>query len=157
MQEVKTLFKSVPESFIKRFWKLFAPYFLFYSVLLVPSFFFQKSFEGFFLIWLIVISLSIIVMLLSSYKWSLNKVSLITFYTDVFTFEIAHKDMKNTFSIQKDSLATTLKWKGGRPRVLVLTIFDGENQVAELYSGGRKKHEIELEEIAFVLNRSTND
>jgi hypothetical protein len=159
MQEVKTLFKRVPESFTKRFWKLFAPYLLFYSVFLVLSFFFWKSLEGVFLLWLLVISLSIIVMLLSSYKWSVDKVSLITFYAEVFTFEIAHMDKKNTFSIQKDNLATTLKWKGGRPRVLVLTIFDGKNRVAQLYSGGRKRHEIELEEIAFALNQrpTTND
>jgi hypothetical protein len=92
-------------------------------------------------------------MLLSAYKWELVKVTSITFHSNVFTFEIIEKDKKNTFSIQKDNLATTLKWKGGRPRVLVLTIFDGNNKIAELYSGGRKKHEIELEEIAFALNQ----
>ena len=92
-------------------------------------------------------------MFISSYKWGLKKVSLITFKSDIFTIEIMEKDLKKTYTIHKDNLITTLKWKGGRPKVLLLTIFDGTNKIADLYSGGRQKNEYELQEIFFKLNQ----
>lgn len=83
----------------------------------------------------------------------MKKVSLITFKSDIFTIEIMEKDLKKTYNIHKDNLITILKWKGRRPKVLVLTIFEGTNKIVDLYSGGRQKNEFELEEIAFKLKQ----
>ena len=92
-------------------------------------------------------------MFISSFKWGLKHLSLITFKSDIFTIEIMERDLKKTYTIHKDNLTTTLKWKGGRPKVLVLTIFDGTTKIADLYSGGRQKKEYELEEIDYKLKQ----
>ena len=90
-------------------------------------------------------------MFFSCYKWSLRKIVSIKLIDDSYQFIIFKKNTINEYSISKDHLRSTLKWKGGRPQILMLTIFDGENKIAIIYSGGRQKLENELDEIEFKL------
>ena len=90
-------------------------------------------------------------MFLSSYKWTRRAVTLITFTGDTFKINVVDKDAKKTYNIHKDNIRTALKWTGGRPKILRLTIFENDDKVLDLYSGGQQKNEYLLEDIAFKL------
>ena len=92
-------------------------------------------------------------MLISSYNWTLNQIELLTFNDDLFELVVISKNKKRPYSIPKTNIKTTLKWQGGRPRILKLTLFDNDLKVADFYSGGKQKMEETLEEIASKINK----
>ncbi len=154
MDDSTIIFKTTVETFSKRLMRLFGPYlFIYLSFLLIPLINLPGN-KYIIIFSFIVITIFILLMFFSSYKWELKKVSLITYRSGLFNIEIIEKDVKKTYAIHKDNSTTNLNWKGGRPRVLTLAIFDGTNKVADLYSGGRQKNEYELEEIVFKLNQN---
>jgi hypothetical protein len=101
------------------------------------------------------IMLSIIVMMLiSSYKWTFNQVASLAYDGNFFEIEIVIKNARKNFKFEKNSLSTTLKWQGGRPRILKLSLFNNGSRIADFYSGGIQKLEHELEGIAYKINKN---
>ena len=137
----KIIFKSSVEKFSRRIWKLFFPYgFLFFPFLLIPLFT-ENDFNQI-LISQILVVVGTLFVFLTSYKWALHRISTIKIKSDSFEINIMRKDILITHNISRNKIKTLLNWKGNRPKMLVLSIFDGENKVVDLYSGGQKEDEI---------------
>jgi len=96
----------------------------------------------------------ITVMLINSYKWTTNQIASLTIVNDVFEIELLAKNRRQVYKINKHNIRTTLKWQGGRPRILKLTLLDNDNKIAEFYSCGKQKMEYALEEIAYQINKN---
>ena len=151
-----TLYKTNVDNFGKRVLKLFYPYLIIFGLLLfLPLLDFNGN-KFIILIWVIILLSIIIMMLISSYNWSLNQVTSLSFRDNFFEVEFISKNIKKSCSIHKTNINTTLKWQGGRPRILKLSLFDNGLKVADFYSGGRQKLEEALEEIAFKIDKCKN-
>ena len=96
----------------------------------------------------------IIMMLISSYKWTTNQIASLTINNDLFEIELITKNTKQVHKFDKHNIKTILKWQGGLPRILKLTLLDNGNKIAEFYSGGKQKMEYALEEIAYKINKN---
>ena len=151
-----TLYKTNIDSFEKRALKLFYPPFIVFGLLLFIPFLYFKGDKIICSIWVTIMLLIISMLLISTYKWTINQVVSLSFYDDIFEIEIMSKNITRLYSINKANINTILKWQGGRPRVLKLTLFDNEVKIADFYSGGKHKLESVLEEIAFKINKYKN-
>ena len=152
MKEYQQLiFESKIDPFAKRMWQIYSANFLFTLLLLVSAFFF-KQFNGIVLVWCMIIIWTLVVEIHSSYKWSLNKVRLITLNDNIFTVVITRKNTDRAHLISKENISTKLKWESNKPKVLTLTIFDGATRIVKVYSG-RQKNEYDLEDIAYQIKK----
>ena len=151
-----TLYKTFVDNFAIRVFKLFYPYLIIPGLLLFLPLLNIKGNKTIILIWVITMLSIIIMMLISSYNWALSQVTSISFKDDFFEVEIISKNIKQLYSIHKSDIKTILKWQGGRPRILKLTLFDNELKVADFYSGGRQKLAYALEGIAIKIDKCKN-
>ena len=154
MKDKTTLYKAQVNKFSKRILLAFYPYAIIPFIFLLIPFFNQNSDNPITFIWVTIMLSIIIVMLLSSYKWTTTQVASIVSYDNLFEIEIVIKNTTKIYQIDKDNIKTRLEWKGARPGILKLTLFDNENKVAELYSGGKQKMEYALEEIAYKIKKN---
>lgn len=152
------IFESHVDNFSKRLWRTFSPYFLFYSLFLFLPLFNKHGNKAIIFIWWALVLVVIISIFIGSYKWTRRAVALISFTGDTFKIEVVDKNLKKTFEIHKENIRTVLKWTGGRPKILMLTIYNSDKKIVDLYSGGRQKNEYILEDIAHQIKAkiSTN-
>ena len=154
MNEGNIIYSSTPPKFIKRFWNLFRYYFFISVVSILFVILTVKDYNFIVTIaYLIIIIFLFLSPFFSSYKWAKNKVIKVTKNDSQFTFETLNKDKEHFFCIDSDKITTKLKWQGGRPRILKLSIYDEKNKVIDLYSAGKSNLEYELELIAYEINQ----
>lgn len=153
----KVIFKYEPSKFSKRFWRVLSPYAILWFVFSLLPFFNIQGHKGILALIFAIIALSFFSIAYSSYKWTLRCISEVVLKGDVFEIQLVEKDKLKTFTIHKDNIRTHLKWEGGRPRILVLTIFDTDTKIIELYSGGRAENEYVLEDIVLKIKNQLNE
>ena len=158
MQDKTIVYQVKADRFSKRLLKVFYPHVIIPSIFIsIP--FFNKHPNNSFTVFVVVIMLWIIIdMLVSSYKWTINQVTCLTVYNNLFEVEIVTKNTTRVYKIDKDNIKTALRWtgEGGRIKILKLTLLDNNNKIADLYSGGKQKMEYALEEIAYKIKKEQN-
>jgi hypothetical protein len=149
------IFQTQVDSFSKRHWRIFSPYFYLYAILLALPLFNIHGDKFIFGIWWTLIGLIILNMYLSSRKWTLREVTLITLMNDYFHIQIIEKDLTKNYIIHVDNIKTNIKSTiTNRPKIFTLTIFDKDTRILQLYSGGQIKKEYELKEIARQIEKT---
>lgn len=145
------IFQQTVPPFSKRFWKLFYPYLTAYSILsLVPLFNLNGS-KGIIFSFLFINLIIVAVMANRCYKWTLRQITTVILKENAFEIHLLEKDATTTLTINKEVLRTRLKWESSKPRVLVLSIFENDKKIIDVYSGGRVKNEFPLEDIALKI------
>jgi hypothetical protein len=75
----------------------------------------------------------------------------------IYKIEFLEKDTPVTLNIEKENIDSAIIWKRGRPRIMILSIYDKTEIVAVFYSGGKKKIELELEDINFKIQQKRSN
>lgn len=154
MQEATILYKNQVDLFSKRLLKSFYPYVIIPFIFLFIPFFNHGGDKLIMAIWVTIMLLIVIMMIVSSYKWAYNQIASLTFYNDQFEIEVITKNARYVYRIEKNNFKAVLKWQGGRPKILKLSLFDNESKIADFYSAGKRKIEYALEEIVHKINSS---
>jgi len=154
MQDKTILYKAKVDKFSKRIVMVFYPFIVIPSVFLIIPFFNKNLNNPITIIWVAMMLSIITMMLISSYKWTTNQIASLTINNDLFEIELITKNTKQVHKFDKHNIKTILKWQGGLPRILKLTLLDNDNKIAEFYSGGKQKMEYALEEIAYKINKN---
>ena len=92
-------------------------------------------------------------MLISSFKWAKNDIVSLTASKDAFEIVVLFKNIRTVYNIAKSDLFAKIEWRGGRPSILVLTLFDKETKIADFYSGGSSDKVIVLEDIYYLISK----
>ena len=153
MQDVIILYKAHIDKFSKRVLRLFYPYLIIYSLFLFLPFINMNADKLILSVWVVLMLSIIIMMLISAHKWAYNQITLLAIHDDLFELEFYSKNRKHRLTIQKENINTTLKWHGGRPKILKLSLLDNNLKVADFYSGGKQKREYALEEIVYKIHQ----
>jgi hypothetical protein len=154
MQDKTILYQAQVDRFSQRLVKVFYPYVIIPLLFLFIPFFSKNPDNPVTIVVVIIMLLIIIDMLVSSYKWTFNQVASLTLYDNFFEIEIVTKNTTSVYKIDKDNVRTTLQWKNRRIKILKLSLFDNDHKIADFYSGGKKKMEYTLEEIAYKINKN---
>lgn len=147
------VYKKTVDKFSKRFWGYFLSPFIIYSILPLMLLFSVNRINILAILSLIIMLIPMGMMLFSCYKWSRNKISLITASADNFEIEVITKDTPHRYIIPKDNLKFKSKWTSYRPIVLKLTLLNQNTPIADFYSVGRETEEQELETIAYHIDK----
>lgn len=147
------VYKKTVDKFSKRFWGYFLLPFIIYSILPLLIIFSVNSINIIVILSFIIVLTPMGMMLFSCYKWSRNKISLITASADNFEIEVITKDTLNVYVIPKQHLNYKTKWDNRRQNALKLTLLNQNTPIADLYSVGRETEEQELETIAYHIGK----
>jgi hypothetical protein len=151
------IFQTQVDRFSKRHWRIFSPYFYLYTILLALPLFNIHGDKFIYAIWWTLIGFILLNMYLSSRKWTLREVTLITLINDHFHIDIIEKDLTKNYIIHINNIKTNTKSTiTNRPKVFTLTIFDKDNIILQLYSGGQRQKENDLKEIARQIEKTKN-
>jgi hypothetical protein len=145
------IIKKNVDKFVNRFWKAAIKTFCFYIILLILPLFNIHGDYHIYLMWWGLILILIMLSIRSYRRWTINAITSITMIDATFKIEFFHKDLKQVCIINKSRIQTILSWETGRPRVLKLSVFDGELKIMDLYSAGNRKNEYFLEDIALRM------
>ena len=150
--EPKDLYSIKPSKFYSRFWKCFSYNFIVGVLALIFVISTASTFN--FIIYFTIVFIVLFFLVLPiyrSFKWSSKQVISVkdAGISNVIIF--LKKDIQQLITLKKTNLNINLKWEGVRPRILKLTIFDDNNKVLEIFSGGISNTEYELQKIEFVL------
>lgn len=121
MQDKTILYKAQVDKFSKRILVAFYPYSIIPFIFLFFPFLNPNPDNPITFIWVTMMLSIIVMMLISSYKWTKTQVASLVSYDNLFEIEIVTKNTTKIYQIDKGSIKTRLEWKGGRPRILKLT------------------------------------
>ncbi|MEO7490329.1 MAG: hypothetical protein ABIU77_24640, partial [Ferruginibacter sp.] len=140
MEEKIILYQARIDRFSRRLVKVFFPHVVIPLLCLFLPFLSTNFYNFFTAVWLLMMLSIMLMMLVSAYKWTFNQIALLTFHDDLFEIEIISNNTRHVHTIDKDNIKTILKWQGGRPRILKLSLFDNDYKITDLYSGGKQTY-----------------
>lgn len=150
------IYQCKADRFSRRFWSILWRNLLVFILLAAFSILVMDRDEGIVVLAIIIGAAFLSVIIYSSYKRALRKITAISYKSGLVDFEIVEKDRPTGFVIPLSSIRATLKWEGKRWEVLTMSIYDGNKKVNDFYSGERRG-ENTLEEIVYRIHKLKQD
>lgn len=154
MEIAKVLYKANCLPYSNRVWKIFFKFSIVPFVFMLFPFLFKEKVNFIALLWTLVMMSVIIMMLVNSIKWAKNEIVYLAVSSDNFEIEVLNKNVKTFFMVAKSNIIAKAAWSGGRPAILVLSLFDSGTKLADLYSGGSAAKVITLEDIYYLIEKN---
>lgn len=149
---MNVIYKFTPENFSQRKLKLLkSSLFLVIILLLLPLF----NSSGSLLVYAVFLFILMLVFAWNYHfvsKCTRRVITQISSNNDVLQIEFVSENTKHSIQLHRSSVKTRLRWIGGRPRTLSLTIFERHEQKLEVFSIGEGDMAYQLEEINMLIS-----
>lgn len=153
MELPNIIYRGEIKKFYRRVIRAFIYPFILYSLMLTLPFLWEKfRTTPIATFWIIINVLFMAVSFYSSYTWSKNYLYMVAYKDKAFHLIYYYKDECRSVEIKEELIGTELKWMGGRQKVLRLSIFDGNNKIADFYSRSNNVGYLDLENVAYNIN-----
>ena len=150
----KTIYEDTPKVFAKRLLSVFGIYCCIWTIFFILPLFFDSETSGMLIFWWIIITVAyIIVPITFSVKWTQTQLISVIKRNNILHFIILDKNRETEIEIEVNDLRSQISWTKGRPKSLILTIYDKENKAIRLYSTTKRSLEFMLEDLHYKLNQ----
>lgn len=154
MQDREILYQAVVKKFTERHWELLWNYTTILCILLFIPLLNLNGNKFIYILWEGIMLGIIVMMYLSTRKWAMNQIRTVSLEKSTYRIEVVMKDKTQVFLVHKDDLKVFLRWEGGRPAILRLSLFNKSQHLVDVYSGGKRKWQEAIVAIAYGLGQT---